>query len=782
MDNLRIEERTAQPALLNLSAGAQSIDVSWLQSALNVGDFGRYHLERKLSSASSSQWSVIAEISDVAQTSFADTGLSFGESYDYRLRQQNANGTYSDYSSVLSETTTLGTTAPEAESFEVLPENYVFTGNWGLSSAFANTGSFSLTDSPGGNHASNNEDSYALVRLDTSGLSYPVLRFWTRYDLGSSTYASVEISTNGGQDWSDYWRRGSNTGADLGSWTEQVVFLPADNADVWIRFDLDVSSSTSGDGWYIDDLTVTEESSELTGVSSYPLLEDFESGVSGWLVENWSVQSDNAFAGSGEFCGLSDVARWPQSNGVWNEAIYKDRVDLRGASDPQLTLMLREIRDSGSYDSFRVYVRRDGETEATEVLNTSNIPENWTQYQVDLNAFAGNLVELSLVTEYGKGVCVDNLGIGDPGPSAPTPVFPAPGQVLNTIRPTLTIANSFDAQGDFISHYTFEVYSDESLDAQNLVAEVPIVRPNTGAATTSWQVDVDLDLEADYYWRARATDELGNGGIWMQLQPFALSVDNQAPTAPQAVRPTESDLLASRESLLVWLASVDLDPADEVAAYDLEFSGSMDFTAPLLRVNDVTAPGDLSPLSLTNPASTALGTVSIALSSLDTEAALPQLTDLYWRVRARDSLFAFSDWSETALFQIGTGVTGQDGAHLSDSFEQRLLELAGQDPNNNSIDTLDQLNALGLMTEASAATSILGDATKMSEYGLYSEQSMGELLAPTPLIFPIGDTIRLQIQLEESSDLIEFSPVDDPIMMDLPISPDGAAFYRFSVE
>jgi hypothetical protein len=177
-----------------------------------------------------------------------------------------------------------------------------------------------------------------------------------------------------------------------------------------------------------------------------------------------------------------------------------------------------------------------------------------------------------------------------------------------------------------------------------------------------------------------------------------------------------------------------------------------------------------------------LGTVTVVLSSLDTQAALPQLTDLYWRVRARDSLFAYSDWSAAELFQIGTGVTGQAGAHLSATFEQRLLELAGQDPVAGSIDSLAQLNALGLTTESGAATSILGDATKMSQYGLYSEESMGELLAPTPLIFPIGNSIRLRIQLEESRDLVEFSPLDVPIEVDIPITPGGASFYRFSVE
>ena len=102
----------------------------------------------------------------------------------------------------------------------------------------------------------------------------------------------------------------------------------------------------------------------------------------------------------------------------------------------------------------------------------------------------------------------------------PTPLQPAPGEVVDSVRPVLEIENP-QIDGDpgqvFIE---FQVASDASF--QNMVAVVSeemgkhagIDTPLTGPAQsvlsreekTSAQVNVDLDFETVYYWRARGTN------------------------------------------------------------------------------------------------------------------------------------------------------------------------------------------------------------------------------------------------------------------------------------
>ena len=77
--------------------------------------------------------------------------------------------------------------------------------------------SHSLTDSPDGNYPEYADARATLAySFDLSGEVFPVLTFWHHYAIGAGDVAYVEISTNGGFDWStltyftgqaDSWRQ-----------------------------------------------------------------------------------------------------------------------------------------------------------------------------------------------------------------------------------------------------------------------------------------------------------------------------------------------------------------------------------------------------------------------------------------------------------------------------------------------------------------------------------------------------------------------------------------------
>ena len=84
-------------------------------------------------------------------------------------------------------------------------------------------------------------------------------------------------------------------------------------------------------------------------------------------------------------------------------------------------------------------------------------------------------------------LCIDNFGLGEPEPGAPTLVTPLNLQSMPMLRPTLVVENAIDNQSDSLT-YAFEVYDDAGLS--NLVANVPVIA--SGSTQTQWTVDTDL--------------------------------------------------------------------------------------------------------------------------------------------------------------------------------------------------------------------------------------------------------------------------------------------------
>jgi subtilisin family serine protease len=145
---------------------------------------------------------------------------------------------------------------------------------WGLTNSKAFSGAYSLTESPSGDYLPNTASWARAPALNLSSRAGATLTFWVTGKSQEAERLVVQTSTDGT------------------SWTDQEIYLPdlggslpglyGDGSDKWYRGEVDLgkydgkstvyirfyftsSSSGTGDGWYIDDLSVTAASSSYAG-------------------------------------------------------------------------------------------------------------------------------------------------------------------------------------------------------------------------------------------------------------------------------------------------------------------------------------------------------------------------------------------------------------------------------------------------------------------------------------------------------------------------------------
>ena len=146
------------------------------------------------------------------------------------------------------------------------------------------------------------------------------------------------------------------------------------------------------------------------------------------------------------------------------------------------------------YSVFRAQVSTDnglnwGDLSAVNVDYGFNSDSTWVRKQASLSAYNNQLIRLRLVTyEFNGGapdsdLWVDDLGIGDSIPGAPSLNAPAQLSSVNVARPTLVVNNAIDYQSIPLS-YRFEVYSDATLI--NVVSQVPGVASGASLPPGQW--------------------------------------------------------------------------------------------------------------------------------------------------------------------------------------------------------------------------------------------------------------------------------------------------------
>ena len=151
------------------------------------------------------------------------------------------------------------TATPSYPKWEATTSTYVSTPN-------------SYTDSKTGNYLDNATVTMTLTNsINLSTISNPRLSYWTRWDIENNwDYGQAKISTNGGSTWTPL--EGMYTNPGTGSfqppgqplydgtetnWVKEEIPLSFSNlTNVKFQFQLKSDGSTTGDGWYLDDIGV----------------------------------------------------------------------------------------------------------------------------------------------------------------------------------------------------------------------------------------------------------------------------------------------------------------------------------------------------------------------------------------------------------------------------------------------------------------------------------------------------------------------------------------------
>ncbi|MGB6223448.1 hypothetical protein, partial [Haloferula sp.] len=630
LDKLTIDEMPTPVLALPVDQiEATTLRLNWTPSTLP--SFSNYAIYRSSNTTVTPDSTLIAEINEVTTGSFVDQGLDTRTTYYYKVFVVDDRDTYSP--SGLMTATTLGLPIPLAEDFETDLAGWTTTGDWQILNGVGRGGGAALVDSTGDYLAST--DTHARFAVNLSGMDWPVLRFWDKHDFAGGSWGRIEFSTDGNS-WGDFLYGVTGIRSE---WHQQAIDLSKwKNAErLFIRFRRGTDGNVA-DGWTIDDLSIEENIS----TPIYPVWDDFESASDLWLASRWAIVGDNPKDGAGCLLDTPEGRYAPDGQQLLTLA---HELDLTSAVDPKLSFFLRG--NLANYSYFRVQVSTDGGINWPEIAtlnrNTGYNQPDWEFMQASLTTWIGQKIRLRFVTlcssQPASDIFIDNIGIGEEPPGAPTPFTPIDQNIVTQLRPTLTVRNAIDPQSDPLT-YRFEVYTDELLT--QLVAQVPSVA--SGSATTSWKVDVNLPDNAFYWWRCRA-DDGDDLSPWSSVASFAVNEINNPPNLVEPVTPLNGGTLYSLTELLIWRTTQDPDPGDSILDYHLEIDNDGDFSSPLVSVEGITVSG------VPDGAGHLVGLPLEQLPGIESIRAGGWL----WRIRARDSRFGYGPWSTvSASFRIVT--------------------------------------------------------------------------------------------------------------------------------
>ncbi len=212
--------------------------------------------------------SLVQSMADTAQErTYADTAQGY---HTYAVRSVDNENPVNRSSITAPLLGYGGVTTSYSEGFENGPGSIYLSATWDTTSSIAFNGSYSFTDSPGGNYPNGSNTSVLLppVVLGNSHL----LQFQTIGIIRGGHFAYLEISTDHRATFSTMkifnsfvtpdWQDGS---ADPSDWRRFVIDLsPYAGDTATIRLRLITAAGLTADGWYVDDISVSPCDSLLT--------------------------------------------------------------------------------------------------------------------------------------------------------------------------------------------------------------------------------------------------------------------------------------------------------------------------------------------------------------------------------------------------------------------------------------------------------------------------------------------------------------------------------------
>ncbi|MCA9541739.1 MAG: hypothetical protein KC620_22740, partial [Myxococcales bacterium] len=197
-------------------------------------------------------------------------------------------------------------------------------------------------------------------------------------------------------------------------------------------------------------------------------------------------------------------------------------------------------------------------------------------------------------------------------PTPPTIVWPADGDAIAVLQPTLLLDNATDPDEGDTLRYACEI----ARDAEVFVPLTFGRAPEGPDGQTEVPTDDPLDENAAFRARCKAIDATGLESGWSNIPRFTINLANDPPTAPTIVFPEHTSSIAELEIALV--AGNATDPEGEALTYRFWISTAPTFPEGTTWVSDELPEGDGGRTSWTLP------------------EPLTDNTQYYWRVRARD--------------------------------------------------------------------------------------------------------------------------------------------------
>ncbi len=211
-------------------------------------------------------------------------------------------------------------------------------------------------------------------------------------------------------------------------------------------------------------------------------------------------------------------------------------------------------------------------------------------------------------------------------PTNPALTSPLDEAIVNQIRPTLSMLASKDAEGDPI-HYEMQLYQDAAF-THVLAIEKEL---RASGQSVHWVAPIDLQDDAEYYWRARARDDY-EIGAWTKAGHFYVNLVEEPPLAFSLTDPDEGALVYQLQPVFSWEKTIDPDPLSSVR-YRLLVSSDSKFS-PNLTIKQET---------------------DLTFAKLD--QALKNDGSYYWKVEAIDNTQRITPSTQVRHFTASTTPT-----------------------------------------------------------------------------------------------------------------------------
>ncbi len=281
-------------------------------------------------------------------------------------------------------------------------------------------------------------------------------------------------------------------------------------------------------------------------------------------------------------------------------------------------------------------------------------------------------------------------------PGTPEIFSPEDNSEVAELQPPLVVENSIDPDVDDVITYDFEVYSDEAMAAETLVANATDIAETFD--TTSWTVPQELLDNTWHFWRVRATD--GYGFSQWAYGAFFVNTENDPPGPFNISSPEDGSEVDTLTPILEVTNSFDVD--EDVLTYSFEVYADSSMTALIASVTGVLQGADGS-------------------TSWTVDTPLSDNAWYYWRAVATDEHGA-STATTVASFFVNTAndAPGMPAVHYpADGSEVSVQELDLIVTNATDVDgdrltyffELDTVNTFGSPVKISSGSVLEGLTT-----------------------------------------------------------------------